>query len=95
MNKLKLLFRINFFMFIIISVVITVIYLYAYLTPAIDLNIANKYYFYDNHDNVINELSTNSNWVSLDEVDSKLIDYIINLEDKHFYNHKGFDLGHI
>ena len=95
MNKLKLLFKVNFFIFIIISVVIGIIYLYAYFTPPIDLNIANKYYFYDNKDNIINELSNNSNWVSIDDIDNKIIDYIINIEDKHFYNHKGFDISRI
>ena len=44
---------------------------------------------------MINELSNNSNWVSIDEIDNKLISYIINLEDKHFYNHKGFDISRI
>lgn len=92
MHKVKILFKITLFTFIILFVGLIGIYIYAYFTPSIELNTANSYYFYDNKDNVISYGSSDSKWVKLNEIDQDFIKYIINTEDKYFYYHKGFDI---
>ncbi len=73
-------------------VVLSGFYIYAYILPPISLNTANSYYLYDNKDNLIYQGSNNSEWVSLDNIDEDYLDYIINVEDKYFYHHAGFDI---
>lgn len=95
MKKIKFLCKLFLFLAIIACVCLSGIYIYAYFTPPISLNSANSFYLYDNKDNVIYQGSTNSEWVSLDNMDDKVKDYIITLEDKYFYYHKGFDVVRI
>ncbi len=88
-------FKCMIFLIIIGIVSLGGIYVYAYLSDPISLNSANSYYIYDNKDNVIYQGSSNSEWVALNEIDSKLINYIVNTEDQHFYQHFGFDIPRI
>lgn len=67
-------------------------YIYAYFLPPISLNTANSYLLFDNKDNLIYQGSNNSEWVSLDNIDEDYLKYIINVEDKYFYYHAGFDI---
>lgn len=90
--KNKRLFTFITFLFIICSIFISGTYLIAYFSPPISLNSANSLYIYDNNDNVVFMGSNNHEWVTLDKIDSKFIDYIINVEDQYFYYHKGFDV---
>ena len=92
MSKVKKVLKFFLFLGIVGCVSISCLYIYAYFTPAIELNTANSYYIYDNKDNVIYQGSANSEWVGLDNIDSKLKNYIIAIEDQHFYQHKGFDI---
>ncbi|MCH5166824.1 MAG: penicillin-binding protein [Erysipelotrichales bacterium] len=92
MKYLKWLFKFGIFLFVLGVISIIGVYVFAYFTEPISLNLANSYYIYDNKDNVIYQGSNNSEWVSLDNIDEKLVKYIINIEDQHFYQHKGFDI---
>lgn len=92
MKHVKRLFKMGFFLGIIGIIFLIGLYIFAYFTDPIALNTANSYYIYDSNDNVIYQGSNNSEWVSLDNIDDKLIDYIVSVEDKHFYQHKGFDI---
>ena len=92
MKSLKRLIKIGIFLFILGIISLIGIYVFAYFTEPISLNLANSYYIYDNKDNVIYQGSNNSEWVSLDNIDAKFVEYIINIEDQHFYKHKGFDI---
>ena len=92
MKHVKRLFKIGVLLGIIGIVVLIGLYVFAYFTDPIALNTANSYYIYDSNDNVIYQGSNNSEWVSLDNIDSKFIEYIVSVEDKHFYQHKGFDI---
>lgn len=92
LKKVRFLLKLGLFLSIVGMVIIGGIYIYAYFTPAISLNSANSYYIYDNKDNVIYQGSNNSEWVRLENIDDKLKQYIISIEDQHFYYHKGFDL---
>ncbi len=92
LKKVRFLLKLGLFLSIVGMVIIGGIYIYAYFTPAISLNSANSYFIYDNKDNVIYQGSNNSEWVRLENIDDKLKQYIISIEDQHFYYHKGFDL---
>lgn len=92
MKHVKRLFKIVLFLGIIGVIFLIGLYIFAYFTDPIALNTANSYYIYDSNDNVIYQGSNNSEWVSLDNIDDKFIDYIVSVEDKHFYQHKGFDI---
>ncbi len=65
------------------------LYVYARLTPKLSINSANNYYFYDVNENLYN--GNNDNWVSLGDISQNLINATISIEDKHFYEHIGFD----
>jgi len=81
------------FLFIIISGLITLsgLYLYAYLSPGIDIKTSNSFYIYDDENSLVYQGSGNSEWVNLEDVSDYFIDAIISTEDKHFYKHMGFD----
>ena len=95
MKHIKNLFKISIFLFISALVIIIGIYVYSYFMPAMSLNSANSYYLYDNKDNVVYQGINKSAWVSLKEIDPKFLNYIISIEDQHFYHHLGFDIPRI
>lgn len=95
MKHIKNLFKISILLFISTLVIIIGIYVYSYFMPAMSLNSANSYYLYDNKDNVVYQESNKSAWVSLKEIDPKFLNYIISIEDQHFYHHLGFDIPRI
>lgn len=66
-------------------------YTYALITPKIQVKNANKFYIYDQNNNLIFQGSGTQEWVHLDEISPHLINATISVEDKNFYNHKGFD----
>lgn len=81
-----------FFLCIVGCVFVTGVYIYAYFTEPISIKSANSLYFYDNKDNLIIQGSNEDAWVKLQDIDDKLLTYIIATEDQYFYKHKGFDL---
>ncbi len=95
MKHIKNLFKISILLFISTLVIIIGIYVYSYFMPAMSLNSANSYYLYDNKDNVVYQGSNTSACVSLKEIDPKFLNYIISIEDQHFYHHLGFDIPRI
>ena len=85
--------------FVKLSIIISILFIIgiitlniiAYYSPVLDIKTVGQYYIYDSKDNVIYQGSGTSKWVSLDDVSPYLIDAIISVEDKNFYNHRGFD----
>lgn len=65
------------------------LYLYCFLTPKININNSKSYYLYDINKEII--LEDNENWVSLENINTNLINATISTEDKYFYKHIGFD----
>lgn len=78
-------------MFISIVVLITALYIYAYLSPKLDLKTSGSLYLYDNKNELVYQGSRNNEWASLDEISPYLINAVISVEDKNFYQHHGFD----
>lgn len=95
MNKrLKVLFlfyKIFCFFVIFIFFAIFGFYLYAYITPKIDVQNSNRIILYDDNDEVYYQNTVTSSWVKLNEISPYAVKGIVDTEDKNFYNHNGFD----
>lgn len=91
MNKLYIFYKVLLFLLICCTVILSGIYLYAYLSPKIKLNIANAIYIYDNNNNLVFQTSENKKWVNLKNISPYLVNATISSEDKNFYKHQGFD----
>lgn len=91
MNKLLFLYKIMLFLLICATVCLSGIYIYAYFSPKIKLNIANAIYIYDKSNNLVFQTSENKKWVNLENISPNITNATISSEDKNFYNHQGFD----
>lgn len=89
MNLLKKIMKFSIFFIIIAVILYFGIYFYASTTDKLDINSASGYYMYDNNNQLIN--GSSDEWVTLNNISPYLKDATIAIEDKNFYNHKGFD----
>ena len=67
------------------------VYTYAKLSPKIEIKNANSFMLFDSDNEVFFQGSGSREWVSLDDISPYLIEATINIEDKNFYKHIGFD----
>ena len=95
MKRVKLLFKINVFLFICLFICISGLYIYAYLSPPLELSKVGKIYLYDNKNNIIETGSAPTEWVTLNNMSKDFINAVISVEDKNFYKHNGFDYPRI
>lgn len=65
------------------------LYFYAKTRPKLAIDSANGYYLYDNKGEIFN--GKDEEWIDLDDISPYLINATIAVEDKNFYDHKGFD----
>lgn len=79
------------FLFISFIIIIVGLYTYAYLSPKLELRTAGQFYLYDKDENLVYQGSKTRKWVDLDDINYNLINAVISVEDKNFYNHHGFD----
>lgn len=70
-------------------------FLYAYITPRLDISNANAFSVYDNRGKLVFQGNGNDSWVSLDDMSKNVINATISVEDKNFYRHWGFDYPRI
>ncbi len=91
MRVLRMLFKTGIFIFISFVIVIIGLYTYAYLSPKLELKTAGQYFIYDGEDELVYQGSSTSEWVSLEDINYNLINAVISVEDKNFYQHHGFD----
>ena len=66
--------------------------IYALITPKLNITNNGTFYLYDNKDTLVVKGSSTSTWADLDEIDEKLVNAVVTVEDKKFYTHKGFDI---
>lgn len=66
-------------------------FLYAFITPKLDIRNANAFSVYDNKSKLVFQGNGNDSWVSLDKCNDNIINATISVEDKNFYKHFGFD----
>ena len=64
------------------------IYLCAWMNPKLAINSTKSYYFYDKNENLI---TGTDEWISYDSLDEDIINATIAIEDRHFFEHHGFD----
>ncbi len=89
----KVAFLIKLFSFFMISfvLILTGFYVYAYITPNIDIKLANQIEMYDNNNTLFYNSVDNDDWIGIEKISKNAIDATISIEDKNFYSHKGFD----
>ena len=91
MKKLSFFIKSCIFLTILGIITIVGLYTYAYFSPKIELKSTNQFYIYDNDEKIVYEGSGTTEWVKLDDISPYLINAVISIEDKNFYNHQGFD----
>lgn len=79
------------FLFISFVIILIGLYTYAYLSPKLDLKKSGSLYIYDNKDELLYQGSRNNEWANLSDISPYLVDAVISVEDKNFYDHHGFD----
>ena len=79
------------FLFITCIVLCFSAFMYVKLSPKIIINSANNIILYDKNDVSFFKGNHSNEWVNLDNISTNLINSTIYTEDKHFYNHFGFD----
>ncbi len=67
------------------------LYVYASITPKLEIKSANAFLMYDNNNDLFFQGSGSNEWISLDQISQNLITTTLITEDKNFYKHKGFD----
>lgn len=88
----KLLIKLTIFGLLSIIICYIGINIYAFIRPNLNITNNGTYYLFDNQNNLIYQGSSTSSWANIEDIDSKLIDAVISIEDKKFYNHFGFDI---
>lgn len=91
MKVIKFLIKSGIFFLISSIVIIFGLYTYAYLSPKLELKTAGQFYIYDGTDHLLYEGSSTSKWVDLKDINYNLINAVVSIEDKNFYEHHGFD----
>ena len=90
MKKIIIIIKISILLFFTIIISILSLYVYAYITPKFNINTTQTINYYDKNNN--NIFSKNdSNYVKLKDINKNVINAIVSIEDKNFYNHNGFD----
>ena len=92
MRFFKFLSKLLLFTFIAFIICYIGINIYAIITPKLNITNNGTYYLFDNKDNLVYQGSSTSSWVNIDSVDEKLVNAVISIEDKKFYEHHGFDI---
>ena len=79
-------------LFIIITISISGLYLYARIIPKLEINNTGSYYLYDQNEELFFQGNGTSKWANLSDISNHVIKATINIEDKGFYTHHGFDI---
>ena len=61
------------------------------MSPKLEIKNANAFLMYDSQNELFFQGSGSQEWVNLEDISDKLIQATIYTEDKHFYQHFGFD----
>ena len=92
MKALKFFSKLCIFGFISFIICYIGINIYAMIIPNLNITNNGTYYLFDNKDTLVYQGSSTSSWVDLKDIDEDLINAVIAIEDKKFYNHFGFDI---
>lgn len=64
------------------------IFIYAKISPKLNISKANSILMYDSENKIFNN---SDSWINLEDISPYLVDATISIEDKNFYKHNGFD----
>lgn len=92
MKKKDIVYKIIIIFILFNMFLITGIYFVAKLKPKLDIRNVNSFYLYDQNMELYFKGSGQKEWVNLNEISPYLIKATLNIEDKKFYNHHGFDI---
>ena len=68
------------------------IYLYAKIKPKLEIRSVNSFFLYDQYNELYFKGSGTKEWTNLSDISPYVIKATINIEDKNFYKHHGFDI---
>lgn len=91
MKKILLLTKIFIFSFFSIIIIILSFYVYAFITPKFNINTSKSITYYDKYGNDLFKERDKNDYVELNNISDYVKNSIVSIEDKNFYNHKGFD----
>ena len=91
MRHVARIIKINVFLFLTAIIILLGLYTYAYLSPGLDIKTSGSYELYDASNNLIYQGSKSGEWVNLKDINQNVINAVISVEDKNFYEHHGFD----
>lgn len=92
MRALKFFSKLCVFCFISFIICYIGINIYALIIPNLNITNNGTYYLFDNKDSLVYQGSSTSSWVDIEDIDEDLLNAVIAIEDKKFYNHFGFDI---
>lgn len=94
MKKLKKTIKgIKYFLFFIFLFLLGIsgLYLYAKMSPKLEIKSANAFLMYDNNQELFFQGNGNQEWINLEDISNYMIKATLSTEDKRFYDHYGFD----
>ena len=91
MKKFKKIIKVFVLLMIIALLAFGGVILYIKMSPKLEIKNANAFLMYDSQNELFFQGSGSQEWVNLEEISDKLIQATIYTEDKHFYQHFGFD----
>lgn len=91
MKIMRIIFKIIVIGIIVFMLGNLLCYTYALITPKIKIQNINSFYIYNNNDDLVFQGSGSQEWVNIKDISPYLINATIAVEDKNYYNHKGFD----
>ena len=91
MKKLKKIIKVFVLLMIIALLAFGGVILYIKMSPKLEIKNANAFLMYDSQNELFFQGSGSQEWVNLEDNSDKLIQATIYTEDKHFYQHFGFD----
>lgn len=92
----KIIFVLKLFVSSLFTIIILILglYVYAFITPKVNINEKDSIVLLDRNGNDIFNKDYN-NYVKLNEINNDVKNAIISIEDKNFYSHNGFDIPRI
>ncbi len=91
MKKLKKVIKVFVLLMIVALLAFGGVILYIKMSPKLEIKNANAFLMYDSQNELFFQGSGSQEWVNLEDISDKLIQATIYTEDKHFYQHFGFD----
>ena len=97
MKLFKKIFKIFTILITLILIVILFDFHFTKINSTSDISNLKKIKMYDNENNLFYEINNlhESTYTKLDSISENIIKTVIEIEDKRFYNHSGFDIYRI